>query len=374
MPKAGGEEAGRSVGVDACTLSGYGTGVPKYVGPVLQGLCLQFPQVHFILYSYTDIHFPDLPNVTKRCSPQGRIRGDLWRNTRLPSMVQRDRVDAFWGPDGMLPIWGLHNVRTVLTVHDLAHHFVPDTQSWKMNLRRALLQRLSVRRANRNIAVSATTSRDMGTQYGRLADYVVFPTCEAQFQRLACEDISVARRELDLPQRFWLCVSTLEPRKNFVTLISAYEACLARGLDLPTLVLVGGDGWKNSAIADRVQAAISRGFVRRLGFVEDRLLPAIYALCEAFLMPSRYEGFGIPILEAQLCGAPVIHGSHGSMVEASGGLGFAVDTDQQSIERCLERLHSGEVPLACRLPSDPSIQSLAAAVAKMATALDLPQS
>jgi glycosyltransferase involved in cell wall biosynthesis len=360
-----------SVGVDATTLGGVWAGIPKYVTLLLEGVCRRYTDVHFFLYSYTTIHFPDLPNVSKRTT-NGKTLLEIWRNTSLPEMVARDGPQSFWGTDGVLPLRGMRGIRTVLTVHDLAHRIVPHTQDGRQNLRRAILQRLSVHKAVRNVAVSHATSSDMFKHYGRGADHVVHPLCPPHFRRIAAEEVMSVRSALKLPRNFWLGVGTLEPRKNFVALIDAYEACLARGISLPLLVLVGGNGWMNSDILDRVQNAVDRGHVRRLGFVEEDVLPALYAACDVFFMPSLYEGFGMPIVEAQLCGTPVVHGSHGSMIEAGGGIGVAVDPDSAGIERIMEQICANEAPLACRLPTDRSIQTMNLAVAEMAAALGLP--
>ena len=92
--------------------------------------------------------------------------------------------------------------------------------------------------------------------------------------------------------------------------------------------------------------------MRRLGYVSLADLPALYAGCEAVLMPSLYEGFGLPLLEGQLCGAPVIHGPHASMHEAAGGLGVETPTNVAGIEGTLDALAAGSLALTCRLRGD----------------------
>jgi glycosyltransferase involved in cell wall biosynthesis len=155
-----------------------------------------------------------------------------------------------------------------------------------------------------------------------------------------------------LPELFLLTVGTLEPRKNLATLVAAYIDRKNSGDDLPLLVLVGGDGWRDGKIQAMVSSAEQRGWVRRLGFVPNEDLPALYAGCEAFLMPSIYEGFGMPLVEAQLCGAPVIHGSYASMVEAAGGIGVPVGPSQSDLGVLFEALAAKRCALACRLPRD----------------------
>jgi len=113
---------------------------------------------------------------------------------------------------------------------------------------------------------------------------------------------------------------------------------------------VGGDGWQDGSIQALVASAERSGWVRRLGFVPDDDLPALYAGCEVFLMPSIYEGFGMPLVEAQLCGAAVVHGSHASMIEAAGGVGVAVGPLEADLAGMFDALAGGRCALACRLP------------------------
>jgi glycosyltransferase involved in cell wall biosynthesis len=154
-----------------------------------------------------------------------------------------------------------------------------------------------------------------------------------------------------LPAKFILTVGTLEPRKNIAALVEAHAACLAAGHDVPPLVIVGGQGWRDAGLRRALHDAGPSGRVRYLGFVPNEELRHLYARCHAFVMPSIYEGFGMPLLEAQLCGAPVLHGSHASMSEAAGGLGVVFEPSAAGLREMLVGLAGGRLALACRLPS-----------------------
>jgi glycosyltransferase involved in cell wall biosynthesis len=360
----------RRVGVDACPLGPHRTGVGNYVHALLEPLVRRHPDVHFYLYSNDEVVFPDLPNVTLRVSRPKR-RGPLWQNTQLSRMLREDRPQVHWGTNGMLPLWGPAGLVKVLTVHDLADRFAPATQQRLVRWNRLVFQNLSARRAHHALAVSAATARDMERFYGCQVEGVIRPLAAPPYRRPDPETVARVRDRHGLAGPYWLSVGTLEPRKNLSALMRAYLACRDRGLDLPPLVLAGGAGWLNSEIEALAARAEALGAVRRLGFVPGADLPALYAGCDVFLMPSLYEGFGMPILEAQMCGAPVVHGEHGSMVEAGGELGVPVAPDQASLEALVARLARGEVPLACRLPGDPEVQGEAEAVARLERALGL---
>ena len=117
---------------------------------------------------------------------------------------------------------------------------------------------------------------------------------------------------------------------------------------MPQLILIGSRGWFDGRLRNLIDMATTAGSLRYLGYVQNDVLAHLYARCTMFVMPSLYEGFGIPILEAQACGAPVVHGTHASMAEAAGGLGVEVEPTVAGIRSMLEQFAAGELPLACR--------------------------
>ncbi len=348
------------VGVDASPLGPVRTGVGNYVSTLLRAMCEQNPHVEFTLYGNTAVVFPSLANVIVKAAPS-KLRGPLWHSIELGRMLMKSKVQAFWGTNGYLPPYRLRGISTVLTVYDLADVFVPSTQAHLVRWGRGLFQRRAIRVADRVIAISAATAADIETVYGRTADAVIHPLISPRFRAVERAESAGILAKYELPERFLLTVGTLEPRKNLVALIRAYIDRRSRGTNLPLLVLAGGDGWRDARIQATVLSSQQKGWVRRLGFVPNEDLPALYAGCEAFLMPSLYEGFGMPLVEAQLCGAPVIYGSHASMVEAAGGVGVPVGTSEASLGAMLDSLAGGRCALACRLPqsieNDPALSA-----------------
>ena len=340
------------VGLDACCLTGARTGVANYVESLLVPLCAQHPDATFVLYANGDGDFPVAPNVVHRISRPMR-RGPVWHNTQLVRMLQEDGTDVFWGTNGLIPLHGLRGIGSVVTIHDLVHRFAPQTQRMAVRWKQRVFQPLAVRAADRVVAVSRATAGDVATHYGREPDAVIHPSAPRHFKGVddaAAADATLRRYGLSQP--YLLAVGTLEPRKNLLALVEAYLACSAEGAALPTLVLVGGPGWQDARLRAALADAAPGGRVRWLGYAPGEALVHLYARCHAFLMPSVYEGFGIPLLEAQLCRAPVVHGSHRSMVEAAGGMGVAVGTSPEELRRALRLLSEGALPLASRLLSD----------------------
>jgi glycosyltransferase involved in cell wall biosynthesis len=124
---------------------------------------------------------------------------------------------------------------------------------------------------------------------------------------------------------FWLAVGTLEPRKNYETLLDAFDLYWARSPRPRPLRIAGGDGWKSEALKEHLALLEARGRVQRLGYVPDADLLRLYAQAKALIFPSWYEGFGLPVLEAMGQGAPVICSDRASLPEVGGEAAIYID-------------------------------------------------
>jgi len=266
----------------------------------------------------------------------------LWHRLRAPIPVEWlvGPVDLFHSPDFTLPPTR-RRTRTVVTVHDLSfmrlpHCFAP-----------ALLEYLNVnvpaaiRRADLVLADSENTRRDVLELFGIPQERVLTVLCgvEERFKPIHdTEYLESIRRKYGLPARFILSVGTLQPRKNYGTLIQALPRL--RDPDIG-LVIVGGKGWLYEGIFEQIQAAALTKRVCLPGFVDDADLPALYNLAQVFVLPSLYEGFGLPPLEAMACGLPVITSNNSSLPEVVGDAGLLVDAEEvdawvDALDRLLE--------------------------------------
>lgn len=143
---------------------------------------------------------------------------------------------------------------------------------------------------------------------------VIEPGLDARFRVIADHAaLDAVRRELQLPERYFLFVSTLEPRKGIDTLIAAYAQ--VAGQVQEDLVIVGKRGWYWSQSVRQAEATGLAQRIRFMDYVTDEQLPCVYNLTRAFVFPSRYEGFGLPPLEAMACGTPVICSNASSLPE-----------------------------------------------------------
>ncbi len=220
----------------------------------------------------------------------------------------------------------LRRVPTVLTVHDLifwrypAHH--KRLNRWYLNTTMPLF----CRRADAIIAVSKQSKRDVIEAYGIPADKitVVYEAADPRFRPQPPDAVAAVRARYGLPERYVLFVSTIEPRKNLSRLLAAFERVHAAGL-ADALVIVGKRGWLFDAFFADLERSPVRHAVLFPGFVPDADLPAVYAGAQVMAFPSEFEGFGLPVLEAMACGAPVVCSNTSSLPEVAGDAALLVD-------------------------------------------------
>lgn len=313
-----------------------GAGIGRYTQGLVAGLAAQSvrPDVTLLLAADVDrTVYASLPFPSRRLPLSSRQQAILWHRLRLPLPLEwlAGQFDLVHSPDFVLP--PLRRARGVITVHDLSFLRVPECAqpSLAAYLRRAAPA--ATRRAQCILADSHSTRRDLIEllQIEPQRIEVVYPGIGPHYRPITAEEQAeqrhtvATRYRLDHP--FILSVGTLEPRKNYAHLISAY-ARLRRQTDLPErLVIAGGKGWLTEGIFAQVEREGVAPFVQFLGYVPESDLPTLYSLANLFVFPSRHEGFGIPIIEALACGAPVVCANNSSLPEAAGDAALLTDAD-----------------------------------------------
>ena len=227
----------------------------------------------------------------------------------------------------------------VVTIYDLSFLHYPQVLSPARRAYLRLLTGLTCQRARRVICISRSTAQDVIESLGVAPEKVdVAPAGHdpARFRPLPPDEIAAFRRAKDLPERFWLFVGTLEPRKNLPTLLRAYAALPAR--QRPPLLLGGGKGWDYDDIFASIARLGLADSVRWLGFLAADDLPYWYNCAEVFVYPSVFEGFGLPVLEAMACGTPVVVAAASSLPEVVGEAGLCVPP--RDVPAWTDALHS----------------------------------
>lgn len=315
---------GMIIAIDARPLSYTLTGIGVYLSHAVEALQRLDEVNSYCLMSNAAIPVTLCNHRWRKVEGRagGKLMSTAWLQAAAPLIARRCRADIFWGPRHHLPLGLPRGIKCVLTVHDVVHRVLPSTLAWPNLLMERLFMRWSLLRADRILADSDSTARDLVRFYGTSRSKIrrVYPGVPGLPE-------AVPRSEGEGPDAeapFFLFVGTLDPRKNFVRLFNAFERLAVEDPQV-RLVLAGDAGWKNEDFLRMLRRHPLRGRVDVLGYVSGGQLASLYTRAVALVLPSLYEGFGFPIVEAMAVGTPVITSRTGSMPEAAGDGALLVD-------------------------------------------------
>lgn len=328
------------IGVDARLLSRPITGIGRYTLEMCRSL-LKLENITLYLYSPVPIYSGHMEGLesAKIITGTGNhyLPWQFWAKFILPLWVRKDDLDVFWGPAHSLPPWLPKKMSRVVTIHDLVWKYAGETMRPLSRLLERYQMPLAVRLADRVVADSQSTAdaaiKEFGINSGKLS---VIPLGATLNRNIAPVEI-LHQLGIDFP--YILFVGTLEPRKNLTRLLTAYSQLPIHLKDKMMLVIAGGEGWGGVNIDETVAALGLTNHVCTLGYVDEQTLSRLYKNAHFLVMPSLYEGFGLPMLEAMAHGVPVLTADNSSMPEVAGDAGLLVDAyDVDSIINALNIL------------------------------------
>ncbi|HWD37702.1 MAG TPA: glycosyltransferase family 1 protein [Fimbriimonas sp.] len=293
--------------------------------------------------AYTNVEFEPPASWTSLAThavvPGGRGKKALWESFGAGKICRSGKHDVWLATSHSVPFRS--KIPNVAMIHDMIPMVYPQFCD---RLQAAYLQFMLVYASKRSthIITNSEATRGEIVKYARVSPDKITVLPLGPGSTLTRRDPpSVKPNELaDIPfKRFLLTLGTLEPRKNIPTLLKAMAMLQERGaLEDLGLVIAGGRGWKEQGIFDQLEQMHIRDRVAFVGYVPDERLPALFASCDAFIYPSLLEGFGMPILEAMICGAPVLTTGQGAMKEVGGTAARYFDPlSVEEMAKCIEQ-------------------------------------
>lgn len=341
------------IGLDVRNVLIARTGIARYTTELAVELSrLARAGAALDLRLFADSMYP--PVEAERAADLARRAGRPLSRVRVPGRLTELLGRFGWGVDlrlGGVDVFHLTDysyppiarARTVMTVHDVS--FDLDATWHTRDFRERMLPRFerALSAATRVIVPAAETKRRLVETRGVPAEKIVVVPLgadhvapDAPHENEAVESTLAA---LGVRAPFVLCVGTIEPRKNHLGLLAAFEKFAARAPH--RLVIVGRYGWCSADVHAEIDAAVARGRVTYLEDVDDRALAALYRGAEFTAYPSLYEGFGLPVVEAFARGAPVVTSDRGALPDTAGGAALLVDpTDVDALASAFDRLAS----------------------------------
>jgi glycosyltransferase involved in cell wall biosynthesis len=322
-------------------------GLGRYAGELAAALQRIAPQHEYVGLYHATRAIPLEGELCHLKTARVPLDAKPWRMSVLLAYYARVHMDrwlpqgdVFHATDHLLP--PLKNARAVFTIHDLIFRFFPEyhlpLNRWFLGL---MLPKF-MQRADAVIAVSEHTRRDvmklMGVPGEKIT--VIYEGVHSSFRPVENRpELERVRALYQLPARFILFFSTIEPRKNLVTLLDAYAALLRQDSNAPPLVVAGRKGWLYQETLQHIRDLGLSERVRLTDWIANADVPALLNLAEVFVYPSLYEGFGLPPLEAMACGTPVIASNASSLPEVVGNAGILVEPrDAPGLAQALTRV------------------------------------
>ncbi len=303
------------IGFDAKRLYNNFTGLGNHSRTTIDILTDEFPENDYFLYTpkikRNNITAPYLQKQgCNTITPKGLIRGSLWRTFELASCINHDKIDLFHGLSNELPVGIRHSkARSVVTIHDVAFRTFTYMYHWADRQLYDLKWKYAVNNADRIIAISKCTKDDIVRFYDvdeNKIDVVyqpVAPLFYTPIPKTECEP-------------YMLYVGSVNSRKNLLGIVKAMEL-LPKDLDLP-LYIVGNGGEYKKTVESYIQQHGMQDSIKWLGSLTIKELQQLYTNAQLFIYPSFYEGFGLPVVEAMLCGCPVVTSNVSCLPEAAG--------------------------------------------------------
>jgi glycosyltransferase involved in cell wall biosynthesis len=236
---------------------------------------------------------------------------------------------------------------TLVSVMDLSFITQPQTHKWFNRIYLSLFTRWSCRRAARVIAISEWTKRDVVEHFALAPDRVdVTPlgVDHEHYKPLPLDEIAAFKAAQGIGDHAIFYLGSVEPRKNLTRLIEAFARLNTQHSALGARLFIGGNlAWKYDDVLARIRQSGLDDKIKLIGRVSDEDLPKWYSACAVFAYPSLYEGFGLPVLEAMACGAPVVTSNVTSLPEVVGEAGIMVEpTNVNALVDALRRVLCGE--------------------------------
>ncbi|MBG8555939.1 glycosyltransferase family 4 protein [Hymenobacter guriensis] len=323
-------------------------GIGRFTYETLRRLVQQHPEhtFHFLFDRPYDERYVFGPNVVPHVLyPPARhpLLWLAWFEGAVASWLLRHRPAVLLSPDGYTTL--ATRVPRVTVIHDLAfEHFPQDVDGLTRRYYQYFTPRFA-RASARVVAVSEATRQDIMATYGLAGEQIkVVPNAaDAHFRPQSAEVQLATRERYSAGKPYFLFVGALQPRKNLLNLLRAFDAFKQQTGANSKLLVVGRTAWQAGPIFEVYRQLQHRHDVHLTGRVTDEELTQLYAAAQATVYVPYFEGFGIPVIEAQACGCPVITSNCSSLPEVAGGAARLVDPfSVESIAEALSELHQSE--------------------------------
>lgn len=245
----------------------------------------------------------------------------IWLNLRMNSLLKEHKIDVFWTSNHILPVFKSKGTKYIVTINDIALFKFNNIGSNSNTLVQKLFVKRSCKNADLIISISGATKKDLIELFNLREEKikVIYLGGTSEKKTILTPDIiQKVKEKYKIYGEYFLYIGTLEPRKNISTLVKAFDIYKKTINSDYKLVLAGGKGWKFDTTLQLIKDSQFKTDIIQTGYISNEDKAALYKNCKAFIFPSLYEGFGIPVLEAMSYDIPVVISKSSSLPEVGG--------------------------------------------------------
>lgn len=328
------------IAIDLTTLADNFSGIERYALNISLNL-IKHKEHNFVLIFKEKVfpEFDNIPHDNFECVVLKRNHKLLFNLFRLPKALKKIKADCYLFLAFPPPLF-FKRRRIISTIHDLCCWDYPETMTFGSRWYFRVCFKSAVKKSKKIITVSEFSKERIKDKYDCPSDKIAvcYSGLSESFLNFSKNPDCNVFDKYNLPQKYILSLSTIEPRKNLRLLLDAYSSLMQEDNQIIDLVLAGRRGWKEDNLLKGIDEKV-KAKLHFTGFIEDKDLPKIYSCAECFVFPSKYEGFGLPPLEAMACGTIVLSSQTASMPEIlSDKVFYFTSNDVDSLKENLKRI------------------------------------
>lgn len=312
------------IAIDIREAAGEKAGKGWYTFHLVHSLLTQDKKNSYLLYTKEKIPGFDQFKNAKEKILQGP---SLSWHLQVARDIKKEKADVFFAPTSyIIPAILSPEIKSIMVVHDLVAFLFAKDHNKKAVLLEKLFLKKALNKCSHVVTVSGNTKKDLTEKfnYSDKKISVIYPAASDEFKPVSRDSLKNFIKKTHLPNKFFLAVSTIIPRKNYLNLLKAFLKFQKIHPEYH-LIIVGKNGHKSEEVAQFIYDNYLGKKVHLLGYLSNKSIVNLYSLAECLIFPSFYEGFGMPLVEAMQCGCPVISSNTSSMPEVVGNSAILIN-------------------------------------------------